>query len=93
MSFEARRAKEDDAVYYVYLIQSLKFPDQRYVGFTGDLKERLKEHNAGESKHTSKYAPWEIVSYHSFKEKRKAQEFEYYLKTGSGKAFANKRLW
>ena len=80
-------------MYYVYLIQSTNHPDQRYIGFTEDLKSRLKTHNAGESKHTSKFCPREIVAYHAFKEKRKAQEFEYYLKTGSGKAFANKRFW
>jgi hypothetical protein len=34
-----------------------------------------------------------LIGYHAFAEKRKAQEFEYYLKTGSGKAFASKRLW
>ena len=80
-------------MYYVYLIHSLSFPEQTYKGFTGDLKQRMKDHNAGKSKHTSKYIPWELVSYHAFADKRKAQEFEYYLKTGSGKAFANKRLW
>lgn len=80
-------------MYYVYLIRSIDFPEQRYIGFTEDLKSRLKEHNGGESKHTSKYNPWELIAYHAFKTKRKAQEFEYYLKTGSGQAFANKRFW
>jgi len=32
-----------------------------------------------------------LTGYHAFSEKRRAQEFEYYLKTGSGKALANKR--
>ena len=80
-------------MYYVYLIQSISQPTQRSIGFTEDLKSRLKAHNAGESKHTSKFCPWELVVYHAFKDKRKAQEFEHYLKTGSGKAFANKRFW
>ncbi len=80
-------------MYYVYLIQSINFPDQRYVGLTEDLKSRLKAHNSGESKHTSKFYPWELIGYHAFKEKQKAREFEHYLKTGSGKAFANKRFW
>ncbi len=80
-------------MYYVYLLRSINFPEQTYRGYTEDLKTRLKDHNAGKSKHTAKYAPWELVSYHAFADKRKAQEFEHYLKTGSGKAFANKRLW
>ncbi len=81
-----------NSMYYVYLIRSIKFPEQTYRGYTEDLKIRLKYHNEGKSKHTSKYMPWELVSYHAFSNERKAKEFEYYLKTGSGKAFAKKRL-
>ncbi len=80
-------------MYYVYLIQSETCPDRRYVGFTMDLKKRLTAHNSGGSVHTAKYKPWKLIGYHAFSDKRKAQEFEYYLKSGSGRAFANKRLW
>jgi predicted GIY-YIG superfamily endonuclease len=80
-------------MYYAYLIRSISSPDQTYIGFTEDLKQRLADHNAGKSNHTSKYTPWELVSYHAFADKRKAQEFEHYLKTGSGQAFAKKRFW
>jgi predicted GIY-YIG superfamily endonuclease len=80
-------------MFYVYLLKSIDFPDKTYIGFTEDLKARLRAHNAGESKHTAKFTPWMLVSYHAFIDKRKAQEFEYYLKTGSGKAFAAKRFW
>jgi hypothetical protein len=37
--------------------------------------------------------PWELVTYHAFQDKFKAYDFERYLKTGSGKAFASKRFW
>lgn len=80
-------------MYYVYLLRSVNFPDQIYKGFTKDLKTRFKDHNAGKSKHTAKFIPWELVSCHAFADEQKAREFEYYLKTGSGKAFANKRFW
>lgn len=80
-------------MYYVYLLRSIDFPEQTYIGFTEDLKTRVKSHNAGESVHTAKYTPWQLVSYHAFADKRRAKEFEYYLKTGSGKAFATKRFW
>ena len=79
-------------MFYVYLLRSINFPDQTYRGYTEDLKTRLKDHNAGKSKHTAKFMPWELVSYHAFASEQKAREFEYYLKTGSGKAFANKSL-
>lgn len=40
---------------YVYLLQSLSHPDQRYVGMTADIAQRLAAHNAWQSTHTSKY--------------------------------------
>lgn len=78
---------------YVYLLKSEAFIDQRYVGITSDLKRRLADHNAGKSPHTSKYTPWKLVTYVAFSDERKAEIFERYLKSGSGHAFANKRLW
>ncbi len=78
---------------YVYLLQSEAFEGQRYVGMTSDLRKRLAEHNAGRSPHTSKYAPWRLVTYIAFSDEQKAETFERYLKSGSGHAFAGKRLW
>ena len=78
---------------YVYLLLSIPHPDQRYVGLTSDLDTRLAAHNSGQSPHTAKYRPWEIVTFHAFVDEGKAAAFEKYLKSGSGRAFANKRLW
>ena len=78
---------------YVYLLESLTDPRQRYVGITSDLKRRLQEHNAGKSNHTSKYKPWQLTTYIAFSDHLKAESFEQYLKSGSGHAFARKRLW
>ena len=78
---------------FVYLIRSLSAPDQRYVGITSNLQERLRAHNEGQSPHTSKYRPWEFVTYVCFQDEQRAIDFERYLKSGSGHAFANKRLW
>jgi putative endonuclease len=60
---------------------------------TTDLKQRLKEHNEGRSPHTSKFRPWKLITYIAFKDRAKAEAFERYLKSGSGHAFASKRLW
>ncbi len=78
---------------YVYLLESEAFEGQRYVGVTSDLKQRLLDHNAGKSPHTSKYVPWKLVTYVAFSSEQKADGFERYLKSGSGHAFARKRLW
>lgn len=64
----------------------------RYVGLTGNLKARLGAHNAGRVTHTSKYRPWRIKTYVAFDQRDKAVAFEKYLKSGSGRAFAAKRL-
>ena len=81
-------------MYYVYLLESLAEPSRRYVGFTAKgVPARLDEHNAGKSIHTNKHKPWKCVAYFSFERQEKAEQFEKYLKHGSGHAFANKRLW
>ncbi len=77
----------------VYLIRSTHNPNQRYIGITSDLTERINAHNAGRSKHTAKYRPWQLVAHLTFENDQRAMEFERYLKSGSGHAFANKRLW
>jgi putative endonuclease len=58
-----------------------QFPDQEYTGATEDLKIRL-----------SKYRPWTLIWYSAFPDKLRALEFEKYLKSHSGRAFAKKRL-
>jgi len=80
-------------VQYVYLIQSIPIPSQRYVGITSDLENCLTAHNEGRSPHTAKYKPWKLVTYVAFSNEEKALAFERYLKSGSGRAFAEKRLW
>jgi len=77
---------------YVYILQSLAQLERYYVGVTGDLRSRLKKHNAGEVPHTSKYAPWRIKTYIAFSDEKQAFAFERYLKSASGRAFAKKRL-
>ena len=79
-------------MYYVYIIQSIQYPNQRYIGRTENLKNRLSEHNRGASLHTSKYVPWEFVTFIGFKKEFTAIRFELYLKTGNGRIFAAKRL-
>ena len=79
-------------MYYVYLLRSIKFPTEHYVGFTEDLKTRFKDHNNGKSTHTNKFKPWKLVAYFAFEDIRTAKYFEVYLKTGSGRAFLKKHF-
>lgn len=78
---------------YVYLLQSKRFPKHRYVGKTNDLERRIPEHNAGKCASTQPYRPWELVVAIAFTNRHRALEFERYLKSGSGHAFANRHFW
>ncbi len=77
---------------YVYILESLAAPDRFYVGGTTDLKRRFQEHNTGQSPHTSKFTPWKLTRYVAFSDHQKADKFEKYLKSGSGRAFAKKHF-
>ena len=79
--------------YYVYLLKSVNPPTVKYVGYTTNVKKPLEEHNSGGSIHTSKYGPWRLEACFAFRKESKAIEFEKYLKSSSGRAFAEKRVW
>jgi len=78
---------------YVYLLESVSHPRQRYIGLASDVEARLAAHNAGQSPHTAKYRPWKLCLALAFASDDKATAFEAYLKTGSGWAFAKRHFW
>ena len=71
----------------------MNFPDKGYVGFTSDLKDWTEARNKGSKQSTTPFRPWKLVFYSAFNSKEKAIESSRYLKTGSEKAFAGKRLY
>ena len=79
-------------MWYVYILRSVDFPDQEYTGATENLRGRTASHSAGKSAHTAKFKPWKLIWYCAFPDKLRALEFERYLKSHSGRAFAKKRL-
>jgi predicted GIY-YIG superfamily endonuclease len=48
--------------FYVYVLQAIHTPERFYTGMTGNLKQRLAKHNAGEVPHTAKFKPWRVKS-------------------------------
>lgn len=79
-------------MHYVYILRSTSHPDKTYKGSTSDLKKRLTRHNAGADTATKNFMPWKIVFYWAFPEKEKADAFERYLKSGSGRSFTIRHL-
>ena len=70
--------------YFVYAIKSEK--DGRiYVGFSGNVQKRLKEHNSGKTKSTKGYCPWKLIFTKKCETRIEAREFEKYYKSGIGK--------
>src|SRR3989344_1108669 len=78
-------------MYYCYVLLSTK-SHIFYFGSAKDLRERLVLHNNGEVISTNAPRPWNLVWYGAFQTLQEARAFEQYLKSGSGKSFAYKRL-
>lgn len=70
--------------YYVYILRSIDY-DFIYIGYTDNLKRRLKEHNSGLVISTKHYYPLELIHYEAYKNKKDAKRREEYLKTNKGK--------
>lgn len=77
----------------VYVLRSIPYPRRSYGGLTGDLPERLAAPNAGKSRHTSRFKPWQVVVAVHFNDIDLATRFEKYLKSGSGHAFLKAHFW
>jgi putative endonuclease len=75
-------------MYYTYILKNYK-TSRYYVGFTVDLKNRLKEHLNEQVQSTKSDLHYELEWYCAFKTEKQAVTFEKYLKTGSGIAFMN----
>jgi len=84
--------KSGSSFYHVYILRSVDDPTKHYTGFTNYLDLRLKEHNSGKVPYTRNFKPWILETSIAFQSRKKAVDFERYLKTRSGRAFARKRL-
>jgi putative endonuclease len=77
-------------LYTVYILKCSN--NTYYTGFTKNINNRLRAHKNKEVHYTKDKLPIELVHLSQFSDKQKAYDFERYLKSGSGKAFRNKRL-
>ena len=78
-------------MYYVYVLQSLKDKNY-YIGYTNDLKKRVKEHNSGKVTSTKYRKPFKLIYYEASKNRQDAIHREKYLKTTYGHRYLNNRL-
>jgi len=78
-------------MYYVYVLQSDK-DKFWYVGFTNNLKARLKLHNTGKVSSTKNRLPLKLIYYEACLNQNDATHREKYLKTSWGKRYIKNRL-
>lgn len=79
-------------MHYVYILRSLTHPDRFYVGLSSNPSGRVAEHNEGKCPSTVGSRPWQIKNSFYFENPEKAQAFERYLKSHSGRAFTLKHF-
>jgi len=66
-------------MFYTYVIQSLK-DSSTYIGSTGDLRKRFKEHNQGKTKSIKHKKPFKLIYYEAYETKTQARKREFELK-------------
>ena len=71
-------------MFYCYVLRSRK-TERRYIGSCEDLNERIRRHNAGDSKATKHAVPWVLVQSEGFAIRAEASRRERYYKTGRGR--------
>ncbi|HEY3250291.1 MAG TPA: GIY-YIG nuclease family protein [Ignavibacteria bacterium] len=72
--------------WYVYILQSKK-DKSFYIGCTENLELRIKEHNSGLSKYTSKKIPWALKYFEELKDMKSARSREAFLKRQRNRKF------
>ena len=68
-------------MFYVYMLKGVNNRSVKtYVGYTNNLKLRLKKHNSGRGAKSTRGYKWKIIYKKRFYDKRLAMSFEYKLK-------------
>jgi putative endonuclease len=72
-------------MHYVYILLSLK-DGKFYIGYTSNLKRRLKEDSSGKNPSTKSRRPLRLLYYEAHLSKRDAMRRETYFKSTKGKS-------
>lgn len=69
-------------MFFVYILKSLK-DNNLYIGYTNNLKRRLKEHNSGGVQSTNLRKPLKLIYYEAYLSEKDAKHREFNLKLRS----------
>ena len=75
-------------MFYTYILQLRN--KTFYVGYSSDLKSRIKAHNEGSVSSTKNLRPATLVYYSAFSSQKKATDFENILSLLLGSRFETK---
>jgi putative endonuclease len=78
-------------MHYVYVLRS-EVDALLYTGCTGDLRNRLRQHNEGKVPATQRRTPLRLIYYEACLSVDDAYRREKYLKTSYGKRYLKSRL-
>ena len=78
-------------VYAVYILED-QIDKTWYIGFTRNLKQRVKDHLSGHSPYTSKKKALMLIYAEMYLNKHDATGREKFLKSGAGHRFIKKQL-
>jgi putative endonuclease len=79
-------------MYYAYILENQN-DKSLYIGYTNDLKRRLKEHFDGYAcRTTSSKGNWKLIYYEAYLIKEDALGREKFLKGGSGRQYIKRQL-
>ena len=66
--------------FYVYMLISRGNKPVSYVGYTSNLKNRIKLHNSGKGAKFTRGRKWTLIYKEKFRTKNEAISREYYIK-------------
>ena len=90
--YEADQKQKVAPHHHFYLITENSC-GKRYIGFTQDLKQRIKQHNNASGCKTTKFGLWQLVYYEAYLNKHDATKREYKLKhDGRSRRFLYERV-
>jgi putative endonuclease len=78
-------------VFYVYVLRS-QMDSGLYIGYSSNLRERLRQHDSRTSFATAHRGPWKLVYYEAYLNQADAFGREKYLKSGAGRRFLKAQL-
>lgn len=80
-------------MYYVYILEN-KNDKSWYIGYSSNLRRRIKDHLCGKGcKTTSKKNNWQLIYYEAYLSKIDAMRRERFLKSGAGRKYIKKQLF